>query len=233
MALHHNPRLVIAGLLFYADTNNVKSYPGSGTTVTSLMQDGLTGTLTGNAAVTNGSIVVDGAGDYCAFGDNITISSSFSINVWVNGDATQPSTFGCIVGKGSTANFGNYGFYGNSPTNYVRFGFVDTGDVQREVDGSVSGATDLTSATWVNYCGVYDITSGLTLYRNTVSIATLAITTTPKAFAANELAIGARVDAGSANYFAGSVGPTAIYNRPLGQEEVNQNYNAHRSRFGL
>ena len=92
MACHAGPNIVEDNLIFCLDAANLKSYGGSGTTVTDLSSSG-------NNATLDGATHVSGTPDYFEFGgdnDHIDLSSgmfncnsNFTFSCWVNSDAND------------------------------------------------------------------------------------------------------------------------------------------------
>lgn len=220
------PRIVKDGLVLYLDAGNKNSY-SSGSTWYDLLNT-YDGILTNGAQFDSDmSISFDGSNDYVNLGD-LDISSSFTLSIWFKGNTTQTSQFCGLFNKSNSNNFGNWGLYGDSSSTYVRFGFVNTSNSQREI--SNSSYSDIKSNTWVNYVGTYDF-SNLRLYRNGIQIASKSESTNP--ISNNEIAsIGYRVAANNYAY-SGLVSNASIYNRALSSQEVIQNYNAMKNRFGL
>ena len=92
----------------------------------------------------------------------------------------------------------------------------------------MAGNTTLSLNTW--YCGAvtFSNVSGYKLYLNGVLDGTSASTTTFNYF--GELQIGAFANA---NLFTGRISLAMVYNRVLSAQEISQNFNATRSRFGI
>ena len=221
--------IVTDGLIFSMDAGFTPSYPKNGTTNYNLSNT-FNGTLTNGVSFNSsngGSFVFDGTDDYINYGNNLDITGSFSINIWFKSASSQSSSFCGLVSKDASGNFGNYGIYGDNPSNYIRFGFYGTDNAQREV--SNSSYYDLVSQTWVNYLGTYD-QSNLKLYRNGSLIAQSSVSTTPKTNTTS-LTIGTRL-ANNLEY-KGDIAIVQIYNKGLLSTEVLQNYNAQKDRFGL
>jgi len=102
-------------------------------------------------------------------------------------------------------------------------------------DYGVDGATTLSSGTWYHGAIVVSrTTNNVKLYLNgsldnSVTIATLGVSTSD-----NVSIGGPTTDSYSgARYFDGKIAQALSYNRGLSQAEIQQNYNAHKSRFGL
>jgi hypothetical protein len=72
-----------------------------------------------------------------------------------------------------------------------------------------------------------------TLYVNGTQVnQTTGITLNPNP-QSSEFAVGARVNTAYNGYFKGNIYQFQIYNRALTAQEILQNYNAQKSRFGL
>ena len=229
------PNIVTEGLILALDAGNKKSYPGSGTTWTDLSGQGNNATLTNMSATpldsgNGGSLVFDGANDYTKITHNSTIdftTNSFSIHAWIRTHQLGSTRF--IIGKGSGNSINSstaYNLYlGNTGTTWL-FGVWDG-------SGNIStGSTDyVVINTWVNLCGVYDSINGnQKLYTNGKLVDT-DIRTVDSISTTNDLYIGA--GAQGTGVWDGNISQVQIYNRALTAQEVQQNYNATKSRFGL
>ncbi len=76
MATNYNPRIVTDGLVLCLDAGNTKSYPGSGTTWTDLSGNGNDATLLNGTAISNNLATFDGTNDSVSLPDiaNIRLS---------------------------------------------------------------------------------------------------------------------------------------------------------------
>ena len=88
--------------------------------------------------------------------------------------------------------------------------------------------------TWEHITWVVPASNNATLYKNSLltfvsSNATAITPTTTSAYIASDVSS----DGTLGNFFAGSVAQVMIYNRALSAQEVAQNYNATKTRFGL
>ena len=77
MSLHHSPKIVTNGLVLCIDSANVKSYPGSGTTLFDISGNSITGTLVNGAIANSQGITLDGVNDYAT----ITFNSLLIIRI--------------------------------------------------------------------------------------------------------------------------------------------------------
>jgi hypothetical protein len=234
MAIYKNtPPIVTSGLILHLDAANKLSYPGSGTTWTDLSGNSYNGTLFSGGGGTNptydssnlGNIVFPGNGRVVSLPNTINVSY-ITIGAWVKANA---ATFGFIVNKNFGSSVVPYSLNvggNNSPPDVNGMGFFSTSwrnsGITTDIrgDGKWHYVVGTFDGTLLNYYidGKLDAStnegSGLTLPSNTQ--------TTYLGYYAND---------GQA--FSGSIASTKIYNRALSLQEINQNYNALKSRFGL
>ena len=224
MSFNYSPKIVTDGLVLCLDAANTKSYVSGSTAWNDLSRGGNNGTLingpTFNSA-NGGSIVFDGVDDFVNCGTQIDLSqySAFSVNVWVNSRSlTGVKSAFAFANNPSGAGWQHW--IGTNGNNF--YAEMRSGGSDRAL--SASGAA---LNAWSHIATVWNGTT-LFLYVNGVertSIAASAVTNTVKT-----LYIG---------YFPGFtvwdgfVSNTQVYNRALTAQEVTQNYNATKTRFGL
>jgi hypothetical protein len=223
MATYYNPRIVTNGLVLCLDAANAKSYPSTGTTWTDLSGLGNGGTLTNGPtfnSTSSGSIVFDGTNDFSTIGN-----SGFS-------SGTSPATISIWVRMTSRASLEQYVVSYGSGTNVLGFGtgFFSGFDVL-VFKGSdliyLAGASPALLNTWANLVGVFT-GSAITMYRDGISQGTSAVTWTVTSSTAR---VGCSI--ANNNFFQGNVSHVSVYNRVLSAGEVQQNFNALRSRYGI
>ena len=227
MASKGGPDIVENGLTLFLDASNIRSYPGSGTTWSDLSGNGNTGTLTNGptfSAGNLGSIVFDGTNDYVNISNtSILNNSSQTINIWFL-YTSIPGNGVSVIGKHDSAgswNGYNMGLYGGAV--FCQFKPSSNTDA-----GSVS--TNMSANTWTLITLKFTIGSTLTLYKNGNKISTNALSSV--SMTSQPIRIGLSVD----TYWSalpGRVASVQIYSRELPDDEVLQNYNATKSRFGL
>jgi hypothetical protein len=225
MATRYNSKIVSDGLVLYIDAGNSLSYPGSGTTWADLSGQGNTGTLTNGPTFNSGnggSIVFDGSNDYVAVSHNTTLNANLSmtLSAWVN--ISTFVTDSSIFGKGSTTSGqGGYDFRINSNTqlNLVKY-FV--------VDQTVTLSTPLTTGTWYNITVVQSSTK-VDYFVNGSNVGTF---NNSSAYQTNTAELRVGRDR-STIYTSANIAQVYKYNKILTSDEVLQNYNATKSRFGL
>ena len=213
--------IVQSGLVLNLDAGASTSYPGSGTTWTDLSASGNNGTLTNGptySSANGGSIVFDGTNDCIVVNSNASILSSTAYTkiAWFN--TNNLSATNNIISGG---NSGQHAFW-----------LAGSNKLQSGHNGSYSiviSTTTLSLNTWYFGAVTFSTTSGWNLYLNGALENTNASTTT---FTGNgEILIGAFVT--GSNVFSGRIPQVSVYNRVLSATEIQQNFNALRSRFGI
>jgi len=236
MAQYYGTNIVIDGLVLCLDASDKLSYPGSGTTWTDLVgSDNLTnsGGASFNSAQ-GGFITYDGT-------DGMgKISAGFSFN------GNNEGTIAAWVKYSSSD--GYIGVFQNNANKWisVRPGSTYMGIYDYYPNGSraigSASTTAINDGVW-HYI-VRSKTNGSTadkLYADgitqTYSIGDGALADqwfTDYTAGNLEFLIGPRWANGAyGGFWGGSIAALHVYNRPLSQEEVIQNFNAQRGRFGV
>jgi len=232
MGLAHSPRIVTDGLVLALDAGNTKSYLGSGTTWTDLSGNGNNGTLENGVGFdggNGGSLSFDGVNDYV---DTKSIqferTDSFTISVWANSSSVNNNQ----MVNNENGSYRGYQFVlSNGKIFFILRNTVSTNYI------GVGSVESILPNKWyyllVSYNGSSDA-SGVNIYINGLS--------TSKNIDGNNLSattisgettwIGRRRPATQAP-FNGNIAQVSIYNKALTADEVSQNYNALRGRFGI
>jgi len=235
MAVNTRNSIVTNGLVLALDAGNTKSYTSGSTVWGNLINPSLSGSLINGPTFdrnNGGSIVFDGTNDYVEISDNsaLTNTSSLSINMWVKSTDVQ-TRFNDVIGKGSTDDNEEYAvIIGNT------FLYFDVGIGSGPY---IQNTTTFLNNIWYNICCVHSRSGGtstLTGYVN--GIITPGATqgaTNPVNDNNFPLSIGKRFYSSDpySRLFKGTIATTQIYNRALSQQEILQNYNATKTRFGL
>lgn len=230
MGQQYGPKIVTDGLVLHWDAANIRSYPGSGTTVYDLSGNGKNGTLSGGTAYDTdggGSFYFDGVNDLISFGvgSDLFPLYNFSVDVWFSSDGTtattgtSPALFGLTYGLRLFVNIDRlwvgvdngtsiesflgptgYSFHDSSWHNVVATG--NNGTIDMYIDGNAVMTSSISS--W----------SGNTRWPT------------------NSINFG-RDNNNTMYYFRGNMAPIKIYNTKLTQSQITQNFNAIRGRFGI
>jgi hypothetical protein len=231
------PNIVTDGLVLALDAGSKKSYAGSGTTWKDLSGNGNNGTLVNVPTFDSGnggSIVFDGVDDYAelpydSYWDTNVFGSAtnFTLECWYKPDLFK--NWDTIIEKSS-----NSGFYSESEgaaiwTNNVSIQGVFSSGVTGNPGGSnVIISYNTTTLKWyhINFTG--DGTT-LRLYVDGIQRATGLISS--RTIAVENGNVGPRF--GRRAFMDGKLGTAKFYTRALSASEIQQNYNATKSRFGV
>ena len=214
MAVGYNPRVVTDGLVLALDAGNTKSYPGSGTSWSDLSGNSNTGTLTNGPTYSSdngGSIVFDGTDDYVTSSFTFTAGQSVTISGWLY----------------STASTSAYRNFVDTLSSYPMIWWDTNGKIEFDTSSGY-----ITPSVYRNQW-VY-----VTLVKP--SGTTIASYYVNGAFASNG-GVSYSVPASTPTWFNRSAGQTwigncsniSIYNRALSAQEIQQNFNALRGRYGI
>ena len=228
--------LITSGLNFYIDGYISASYPGTGTTVYDLAGSNNM-TLVGGFDATTKSFVFTDNSSHRLYNSSFTgfyNLSSASGTLWVNRAASNGS--GSIYGLMSYAvpSYDNYVLYalGEPSTDQLLWG--PAGSTQATSLSNSAPIGSWTNLTWTKQAGqfVKMYKNGVLVYTNNTSD-DVSITTNNGYFAIGQEqdTVGGGFD--TTQDFPGKVAMAAIYNRALTDQEVLDNYNNTKSRFGL
>jgi hypothetical protein len=226
MSFSNGPTIVTNGLVLALDAGDRNSYVSGSTTWIDLAGTN-NGTLLNGPTFNSGSggsIVFDGADDVVvgtagayyikSTGDPITV------NVWV-----KPSRLGGQYQDIITNRFSSTSY------NWILYQHTNDGSIQfHGSDQNKSNYIPVTGS-WLNVTVTVSTSRVYSLYFN----GSLYSTSSNFAYGpnpGNRLSIGAG-DTPYTEPFLGSIATTQIYNRALSADEVTQNYNATKGRFGL
>jgi hypothetical protein len=245
MGVAGGPDLIQDGLVLSLDASDRNSYVSGSTTWFDLsgVNDFTLYNGVGFTSSFNGSLVLDGVNDYCYrnYPSNFPTSSQLvTISVWFNQSAASANTQGMEVfgiGNNAGGSGARLGVWLNAP-NQIPF---ITGSIGIEAlnCGKFYSGSIANPGTWVNFTAtltgskVDDIVLYLNgqLLSNTLSQSgsiTVNLNT-----GTSYLAVGTIPGATSAHMYRGSIGSIQVYNRALSASEIQQNYNAQKSKFGL
>ena len=230
------PPIVTNGLVLALDAGNTLSYVSGSTTWNDLSGNGFSGTLVNGSTFSTdggGSIVFDGSNDYVGRNTAINTGQNFSVFAWVKPGAIN-------IRNGIIGNSYPYGFrtgwFFSTATNYR--GVLNTFFISIGSDNAYRTANNnsIILNTW-NYMGG-TVTNGgqdIKLYVNGIETSYFEggiLTSNTIAYTTPEFYVGRRVN-NTPEPFIGSIATTQIYDRILTSQEILQNYNATKTRFGL
>jgi|TARA_B100001939_G_scaffold299513_1_gene274973 hypothetical protein len=244
MAVGYNPRIVTDKLVFCVDVTNTKSYPGSGTSLYDLSGNNYDGTMTDVTITSDGHMSFNGQnpGSAVAFPES-NISKDPSLYL---GDSSGKLTYECWINKqGTNHNAAEARVMSTDASDYTALTIVQSSDIIRFY---VDGATNLTAPssyaisndTWYHIVATYDssiTTDAVKIYRNGELIASKNYTFsgTYGDGTSRTFAIASNTESAVTynNGLNGYIDICRIYGKPLSVDEVKQNFNATRGRFGI
>jgi hypothetical protein len=250
MGVYAGPDVVENGLVLALDAGNSKSYPGSGTTWTDLSGNGNDGTLVNGVGYSGdklGSLVFDGVDDVVNISEiNLQPPWTQSI-VYKNLESTSTIAFrAAIHGNTGTSRPGFIRVYNDiiDDTSSIRIllRYRDSSGTWRNFSDYVgpNGSSYVPFSQqddfWVNRIMFLSITCSSNFIYNYYIDGNLVFTRNRST--SNDLDNGLRVNmigargTGTTEPLNGNIYSSIFYNRELTAQEIQQNYNATKSRFG-
>lgn len=233
MAIYYSPRIITDGLMLAIDAANIKSYPGTGVTWTDLTRNTSGGTLVGVNTFssnpdrfdtnvvdinTTGHLLVSTS---IPFADTVPYTFDFMVKL----RSEAPTTFHSLTGIGGTVSW--LTLY---PTTIAG---VSWNIRYRQFNGVYENSSNLfydLQNNWGNITLSVQSDREIRIFLNGEYQTSIFPTTTQ--FTVSRIAGG--YSSGGIFYdFQGSIAMYKLYNRALNDDEVFQNFNAIRGRFGL
>jgi len=241
MGIAYNTSIVSNGLVFALDAANTRSYAGSGNTAYSLignLQSDLVGGV-GFSTTATPSFYYDGSNDLINTNYSVSGMSEFtaeaSFKTTSTYDTSQyyncPSILGTAQGGG----------YSGDWCMAVKAGYLVAYDELNDVSNNIDLNIYVANNNWYIVQATRDSSGVIKYYVNGVFITqSTGRTTLLRTTATTSTIYGTNWMVGSAfwidgNYrnFSGNIGYSRLYNRALTQQEIKQNYNATKKRYGL
>jgi hypothetical protein len=228
--MYTGPNISDNGLVLCLDAANVKSYVSGSTVWKNLTRSGNNGTLINGPTFdfsNLGSIVFDGVDDYIGGISNPTITNQLTMNVWCNMDTSNiisPYIASAILGR-------EFSYRIIMINEGISFAVRTANNFWYTPGTFVDGIVQ--SNTWFNASAIYDGTQTL-LYINGALVGTggSPISGNILTGGSGNFSIMGNIAVNLA-YGKGLVSTAQIYNRALSSEEILQNYEGLKSRYGL
>lgn len=242
------PAIVTAGLILNLDAGNPDSYPRTGSTWTNLVTGNAVPSFGLNNAVTynssNGGVLRFANGGWAVSSTGFANLTAYTVEIWVKpagttGDYDQsvPANFNitnyapCLFSEkvsGGTVNMAlAYNARAWSGTAHNSYRYTAAMGGWSTVEPTTNYGSDLN--TWVQIVATYN-GSVLKLYRNGVQIGSSTTNINLRATSVGYF-IAHRWDMSDGVY--GDYSSVNMYNRELSLTEINTNFDAVKSRFGL
>lgn len=224
--------LIRSGLVLHYDIGNTSSYPGSGTTVTDLMGNS-NATLSNSPAYTSGYLTFNGTNQYLLTSTSLASkvpTDITSISMWA-----YPMDNGVLLSEIGISALPDVAGWHDSQMEMVggtmKFGMWNGTSIS-----SITSAVATPLNSWYHFAIVYDGTK-LNAYINGAAAGsvTFARTNPIEGEAGLFYAIAAPdiTNAGDGTYANMRLGQFLVYDRALSLDEVRENFNATRSRYGV
>ena len=227
-----------SSLVLELDAADKNSYPGSGTTWTDLTANKYIGTLTNGptfSSTNNGAIVLDGVNDYVPISPESSGSNAgnFTWEVWYRPLNLNAVAYPLNRGRDVGASF-SWSATTEVAASTGRFSAgittITPSLITLTATSSIAAGITASAGTWSCIVGTWTAGSKIELY---VNGALAGITSTTNT-SLRSSTLGWNVGSLSNTTFGtGSVAAARVYNRVLSADEIKQNYEALKSRFGL
>lgn len=210
--------IVQSGLVLNLDAGVSDSYPGSGTTWTDLSGNGITGTLVNGVGYNSGnggSLVFDGANDFVIITLPTTSSyNTFTYSAWIY--ATASNGYRTIIDQDNDDWL--FAIFNGQLISY---------------DPNVSSGYIINLNQWYNVVMSHVDGGPVLFYVNGVLVHTSANNATTHTTSYFGIGAGITSPTLGDEFWLGNISQVAIYNRALTAQEIRQNFNATRNRFGI
>ena len=211
MAYNTGPTIVTDGLVLCLDAADRNSYPGTGTTVTDLSGNSNNGTLYNSPSINNGIVTLSSTNDYLEINKVLQLGT---VDFWFN---TPDRTNAAIIyagGNGYNSGAWQWSLYYYSSTLFCR---ANAGG------GGINLTNNINLNTWYHFCLTRGSGSAIYINGEYISGAYTPITVTGYT----------RVGRAGTNYWNGSFGSLRLYSQELSGNQIRQNFEATKGRFGL
>jgi len=238
--LSGGPNIIDDNLLLYLDAANTKSYISGSTTWNDISRGGNNGTLINGPtfnSINGGSIVFDGVDDYVTIPSTEQLKTlglqDFTISLWVKRTTLPPGGNGEML----FVNSGVGGVPTPKPGGIVIGISVTSCRIElRDSSGSglatvIENEIGFQANTWTNVV-VIKVGTSIIIYSQGVLKSTTNNLYQDISTSKTTVELG-RVYWWDGGYWEGNIAQTSIYNKAFTSQEVLQNFNATRARFGI
>jgi hypothetical protein len=240
MAIGYNPRIATDGLVLCLDAANTKSYGGSGSTWTDIIGS-YNGTIRGatHTSGAGGYFTFDGINDYVDSGNLGSGFNDYTVIVWFYPTSVTNHENVLDCNYSTNSNTGNLGprLEMNSSGGLTWIYSDSTSNNNNYYSHSVK-SSGLSANTW--HCAAITYTStgntSVTYYNGSATGLSRSSVGSPSGqyTTFNDLNVGRGFHLGGGErYYTGRVGAVQIYNTTLTADDISQNFNALRGRFGI
>jgi len=223
MGVNYNPTVVSSNMVVCLDAANTNSYPGTGATWSDISGRGNNATLVNSptfSSANSGSLVFNGTSQWANLGNVSLSTTALTVMAWVFD--TDTNNFGRdIVTKAGTFKLRvDVGAEGGNLSAFVWIGGA--------AEPRISAAW--TKNVWTNVAFTWNTSGAFRLYTNGVVRTATTSRIGTAGTTANNLSVAS--DSGI-EFWPGNISDVMIYNATLTDDEIAQNFNALRGRYGV
>jgi hypothetical protein len=215
--------IVTSGSLLNLDAGFVGSYPTTASNWYDISGNASNGTLTNGPtfdSANSGSIVFDGVDDFALCTGSFTLTSATFVT-WIKRNGDQGQYDGILFSRGTNTTGMNF-----FTSNQLGYHWNDAAATYNWASGLT-----IPNLTWCMIAVSVASTSATAYLCQTSGITTSTNTTSHASSVLNNINL-ARDTAGS-RFFNGNIAISQLYNRALSTNEITQNFNALKGRFGV
>ena len=220
--------IVTNGLILDLDAAKRDSYPSSGTVWNDISGFQNNGTLINGPTFNSsngGSIVFDGVDDYVQCAGSFPLTSA-TIITWIRRNGSQVSFAGVFFTRGGSSITGLNFYY---DTNKIGYHWATS---YYDFDSNLT----IPDLTWCMVALSVTSTAGILYLCQSSGITTATNTNSHPSIVLDNIKL-AQDDTfptfGIYRFFKGNIAISQLYNRALSSNEITQNFNAQKGRFGL
>lgn len=221
-------------LVLWYDPSNTSSYSGSGTTINDLSPNPVNGTLS-NISFTSPYFSYNGSNSQILISDNAKLepgSGDWTMEAWFYTTAFKTGSSGVILGKfdpGGLSQDVSYSIRTNSTGGL----FAQFGDGTGSFVNSTTYQTQL--STWAQVVIVWKniAVNNVETFINGTSVGSVNHNLSSLLNTPANLYIGSYNGGEFSQWFNGRIGIVRLYNTALTVTQIQQNFNADRSKYGL
>ena len=229
------------GLVLNLDPANSKSYSGSGSTLYDLTVNNTNATLIGTPTYSEvNGLTFNGTSQYGSIPSvsgitDFTNSQKYSVEIWFNPSNGQ-------VNSGEAELLEKWNKSGESKYPFtIRYNEGASSMAVACYDGSTFRFVSISGFpvnTWKQIVAVFDfVGKTLKVYRDGGNVVSVSLSGINQVSNTSPIAIASRLNSSggpeSAIMFKGTIGIIRTYNIALSSDQVTQNFNANKTRFGL
>lgn len=222
MSVGYNPSIVTSGLVLCLDAGNPRSYSGTGTVWNSVSGNVSTGTLTNGvtySSTNTGVLVFDGVDDRVNVVNSLSSLSNLTIELFLR-TAVVDGTQNIFLDQFSSL---RYEISTNNKFN------IHLGNGSAWAYTFLPSTTTVQANTWYQTAWTWNGSTAV-MYVN--GVAENSLTNAAASSGTGNITLGQHTP-DTSYAWAGSMGSVKIYNTALSADQVLQNFNAQRTRYGI